>query len=182
MSICSLSLSVGLVDANLTEGVIRIGEASIGYYFGKNTLQGNFFSLFSFSLCIIGSIFISTFATLLLSTIVVSFRCCFTFVVICSGSAIILNFSLILIWLNELLYLISVRVNRVDCQISCMSEGILLVYRNSRIFLKLMRSEQTQYSVRVVCQDHISRGIQLNQDMVRSLTTAKGQIHYAINA
>ena len=156
VSICSLSFSVRLVDANLAEGMVCIREASIGHYFGKHTFQGNFFSLFSFSLCIIGSIFIATFTTLLLFSIVVSFRSCLAFVVICSSRAIILIFSLSLIWLNKLLYLISVRVNRVDCQISCMSEGILLVYRNSRIFFELVRSEQTQYSVRMVRQDHIS--------------------------
>ncbi len=182
VSICSLSLSVGLVDANLAEGMVCIGEASIGYYFGQHTLQGNFFSLFSFGLCIIGSIFIPTFATLLLFSIVVCFWPCLAFVAILSSRcALILIFSLILIWLDKLLYLISVRVNRVNCQISCMSEGILLVHRNSGIFFKLMRSEQTQYSVRVVSQDHITRCIQLDQDMVRSLTAAKSQIHYAID-
>lgn len=63
-----------------------------------------------------------------------------------------------------------------------MSERVNLADRNTGIFLKFVRSQQTQYRVAFVGENDITGRVQFNENMMGMFTLAKSQVNNTINA
>ena len=85
-------------------------------------------------------------------------------------------------WFDDLLDLLTISRDRVKCKVSCMAERVLLFDGNSRVFLKLVRTQQAQNSISVVGQDHVTRSVKLDENVVGSLASTEGQVNDTIHS
>ena len=85
-------------------------------------------------------------------------------------------------WFDDLLDLLTISRDRVKCKVSRMAERVLLFDGNSRVFLKLVRTQQAQNSISVVGQDHVTRSVKLDENVVGSLASTEGQVNDTIHS
>ena len=85
-------------------------------------------------------------------------------------------------WFDDLLDLLTISRDRVKCKVSCMAERVLLFDGNSRVFLELVRTQQAQNSISVVGQDHVTRSVKLDENVVGSLASTEGQVNDTIHS
>ena len=63
-----------------------------------------------------------------------------------------------------------------------MTKRILLLDCNPCLLIKLVRPQKAKNRVFMVCQDHVSRGIQLDKNMVGILAFTERNINHPVNA
>ena len=63
-----------------------------------------------------------------------------------------------------------------------MTKRILLLDRNSSLFIKLVRPQKAENGVLVVSQNHITRGIQFHKNVVGILALTEGDVYHSVDA
>ena len=163
--------------------MVCVRETSVGYDLGQGALQRHPVDLLLFCR-LVAAIFIAPFRCSFLATFL--FLLLVLVLVLVATLSSLATFSLLCgcssfcRWLNDLLDLLPIRRDRVQSQVGGMGERILLFDGDSRVFFELMRSKQAQDGVGVVGEDHVTRRVQLNKDMVRTLTLTESQINDTI--
>jgi len=164
--------------------VVRVRETRIRHDLRQHALQRDLISLLLLSL-LLWLLFLAL-AALLPTLVVIAFLRDFTFTRVgcCALSGILAirgRFRLIIYWLDVRLNRVAVRHYRVKSQICCMRERVNLLHCDTRIFLKLVRTEQAQNRVCVISENDVTRRVELNQYVVLGFTFAKSQIHDAVD-
>ena len=85
-------------------------------------------------------------------------------------------------WFDDLLDLLTISRDRVKSKVGRMAERVLLFDGNSRVFFELVRTQQAQNSICVVGQDHVTRSVELDKNVVGSLTSTEGQVNDTIHS
>ena len=140
MCVSCLCLCIGVLDADQTQGVVRVWEACVRNNFCQDTFQCGPISLLLLRLLSTFFVVFTPCSSFLATTLLL------IFVSLCSIVCCWLSLTCRLFYrigrLNDLLNLFSVRRDRVKSQVGRMSEWVDLTDGNARVFLKFMRSEQ----------------------------------------
>ena len=184
MLISSLSRYIRVLNTNLPQGVVSVREAGIRHYLCHDRFQSNAIYLFLLP-TLFAAIFVpfaTATATLLPPTSSLSFLLLLLLLLFRGWRRLFYLFlSSHDSWFDDLLDLLTISRDRVKCKVGCVAERVLLFDGNSRVFLELMRTQQAQNSISVVGQDHVTRGVKLDENVVGSLASTEGQVNDTIH-
>ena len=185
MLISSLSRYIRVLNTNLPQGVVSVREAGIGHYLCHDRFQSNAIYLFLLP-TLFAAIFVpfaTATATLLPPTSSLSFLLLLLLLLFRGWRRLFYLFlSSHDSWFDDLLDLLTISRDRVKCKVGCVAERVLLFDGNSRVFLELMRTQQAQNSISVVGQDHVTRSVKLDENVVGSLASTEGQVNDTIHS